>query len=267
VDPGLQLEQADHKDSNINRENQDLYHSVIGSLLYVSTIARPDIGDAIRLLSSFFSNSDISHFNAVKSLLRYLKGTKHFGLVYRSDSSGLLNCFADANWKSDHVTGKSVSGFICFLGSNAISWASRKQSCVATSTAESEYYSLHSASEEVRALRNLLFEMGDSNLQPTIIFEDNNSTISFANNASSSTKMRSFDLKYFSVREDVADKIIKVVKVESRENIADIFTKSLGRLLFEDFRNRLFNSVPFKERGKYCCFSKTNRIMNVYCTC
>ncbi|UYV78589.1 hypothetical protein LAZ67_16002081 [Cordylochernes scorpioides] len=120
---------------------------------------RPDIAYAVSYLSKFNSSPLQQHWNAVKHLFIYLKKTKDLKLVF-SKTGKKLAAFADADWGSDKEDRKSYSGYIFVLGRVAISWCSRKQKCVALSTAEAEYYAMCEAAKEALWFTSFMEEIG-----------------------------------------------------------------------------------------------------------
>jgi hypothetical protein len=114
------------------------YRSMIGSLLYL-TSTRPDIQFTICLCTRFQASSRTSHWQAVKSILRYLCHTPDFGLWYSASYSLALHGFSDADFAGCRLDRKSTSRTCQFFGSSLVSWSSRKQSSVAQSTTEAEY--------------------------------------------------------------------------------------------------------------------------------
>ena len=122
-----------------------LYQSAVGKLLYLSGWTRPDITFAVSNATRFCSRPSKEHWVAVKRILRYLKGTINYGLMY-SRSSGsdgkMMIGYSDANWAGDVNDRKSTSGYLFMVSGVPISWKSKKQTCVALSTAEAEYIAL-----------------------------------------------------------------------------------------------------------------------------
>ncbi|CAH9117537.1 unnamed protein product [Cuscuta europaea] len=114
------------------------YRVIIGSLLY-HTSSRPDIIFATCLCARFQANPKESHLNAVKRILRYLKGTVNLGLWYPKESGFDLVGYSDADFVGCKLDRKSTSGGAQFLGEKLVCWSSKKQNCVSTSTAETEY--------------------------------------------------------------------------------------------------------------------------------
>ena len=158
--------------------DQCVYQSAVGSLLYLSTRTRPDIAFAVSNVATFCSNPAKSHWIAVKRIIRYLKGTTHLGLLYTKNDLKECVGYSDADWGGDFDDHKSTSGFVFNIGGTAVSWRSKKQSCVALSTAEAEYMALASAAQEAIWMRQLITDLtSKERVQSTVIFEDNQSTI------------------------------------------------------------------------------------------
>ncbi|CAM8954290.1 unnamed protein product [Rhodiola kirilowii] len=113
-----------HLHPNTGKPQSQLeYAKVIGSLMYAMTSTRPDIAFAVGKLSRYTSNPSMQHWQAIHRVLRYLKGTMNFGLVY-SDFPSDIEGFSDASWISNEEDHSSTSGWVFLLGGGAISWAS-----------------------------------------------------------------------------------------------------------------------------------------------
>ena len=106
------------------------YRQVIGALQYLS-FTRPDIAFAVNKLAQFMHRPTTDHWSLAKRLLRYLKGTIGHGLLLRRDSPITLHAYSDADWAGNLDDRTSTSAYVLFLGSNAISWSSRKQKSIA----------------------------------------------------------------------------------------------------------------------------------------
>jgi len=136
-----------------------LYRSIVGSLQYLS-LTRPDVSFAVNKVCQFLQRPTINHWTAVKRILRYLKHTLFHGLFIRRQSSPQLHAYSDADWAGCPDDRRSTGGYCIYLGSNLISWSSRKQATVSRSSTEAEYRSLANATAELQWLQSLLKELG-----------------------------------------------------------------------------------------------------------
>lgn len=139
-----------------------VYRQLVGGLQYL-LLTRPDIAFTVDKLSQFMHAPTTAHWTTAKRLLRYLNGTRDFGLCLLRDSSISLHCFSDADWGGDCDDCTSTWAFVLFLGPNPpnpISWSSKKQRSVARSSTEAEYCAIASAAAEVLWVLSLLSTMG-----------------------------------------------------------------------------------------------------------
>ncbi|XP_035840281.1 secreted RxLR effector protein 161-like [Helianthus annuus] len=114
------------------------YSRAIGSLMYVMISTRPHIAYAFGKLSRYTSNLGASHWQAMNQVFRYLKGTMKYGLTCTRFPS-VLKGYADASWINNKEDHSSTSGWTFLLGGGAISWASKKHTCITDSTMESKF--------------------------------------------------------------------------------------------------------------------------------
>ncbi|KAL0319910.1 UNVERIFIED_CONTAM: Retrovirus-related Pol polyprotein from transposon TNT 1-94 [Sesamum radiatum] len=131
------------------------YAKIIGSVMFLMNYTRPDIAYAVSRLSRYTHNPNKDHWDALRRLLRYLKGTMNLCLHFNKYPA-VLEGFCDANWVTDNDEVSSTSGYVFTLGGGAISWKSAKQTCIARSTMESEFIALELAGQEAEWLRNLV---------------------------------------------------------------------------------------------------------------
>ena len=106
-------------------------------------------------VAKFSSHPTIQHWTGVKRIMRYLKGITNIGLLYSKQESCKCVGYSDSDWGGDLDDRKSTSGYFFQIGSGPVSWRSKKQSCVALSTAEAEYMALASAGQEAVWMRLL----------------------------------------------------------------------------------------------------------------
>ena len=128
-----------------NPISQLSYSKIIGSLMCAMTSTRPDIAYAVGKLSRYTRNLGPSHCIAIRRVLRYLIGTMSHGLCYNREYP-VLEGYSDASWITNKEDSSSTSGWIFIYGGGAISWSSKKQTCISDSTMTSEFIALISAS-------------------------------------------------------------------------------------------------------------------------
>ena len=160
VQNGLKLHQMDITTAFLN-----------GELLYLSVATRPDIAFAVSNVAKYCAKPTKQHWIAVKRIMRYLKGTLNYGLCYTSSHNTQCVGFSDADFAGDTDDRKSTTGYMFKMSGTAISWRSKKQTCVALSTAEAEYIALASAGQETVWIRQLLSDMRSAPTGPTVILK------------------------------------------------------------------------------------------------
>ncbi|XP_059626128.1 uncharacterized mitochondrial protein AtMg00810-like [Cornus florida] len=188
--------------SDVDQIDTTAYHSIIGALQYL-TFTRPDIIHAVNRVCQHFNNPTLVHIKAVKRILRYLKGTQHFGLRYLSQSSSSLYGFSDADWAGCPTIRRNTTGFCVFFGANCVSWCSKKQPTVARSSSEAEYQSMASTTAEITWLTFLLRDIGITLCQPPQLFCDNISALHMSVNPMFHARSKHIELDYHFVREKV----------------------------------------------------------------
>jgi hypothetical protein len=172
------------------------YANLIGSLMYLAVATRPDIAYSVNKLAQYTSEPRSKHWTAIKRIFRYLKGTKHHGIVYGGSPEVLddkLNFYCDADWASDHDR-KSISGYVVTIAGGAVAWSSKKQATVAPSTPEAEYIAAAHVAKQVLWHRSLITEIGFDLITPSIIFSDNQSAISIAHHPEFHARTKHIDI-------------------------------------------------------------------------
>ncbi|XP_037497291.1 secreted RxLR effector protein 161-like [Jatropha curcas] len=158
--------------SSLSAEDSNLFQVIIGALQYLS-LTRPDVSFSVHHLSQFVHCPSIKHWCAVKRILRYLQQTKDHGLHITRSSHFHIHAYTDATWTSDVIDRKSISGMTVYVGTNLISWATKKQKLVARSSTEAEYRALGTVTAEITWLLSLINEIGLPNPSPPTIWCDN----------------------------------------------------------------------------------------------
>lgn len=212
------------------------YQEAIGSLLYLSQGMRPDICYIVNKLSSFNNKPELQHWLAVKRVLRYIKGTRDYKLIFNQNKEEeKVFGYCDSDWASDTNGRRSCSGYTFLFQGASISWCSKRQSTVALSTMEAEYMSLATATQEAMWLRNLErelhFNITDA---PTVINCDNQSAIKFAGNDSYCARSKHIDIRFHFVREKIVNNEIKLSYIGTQDMVADVLTKAVPQKKTDD---------------------------------
>lgn len=208
------------------------YQNLVGSLLYLAITTRPGIMYTVNVLSQFNGNFSNAHWMAAKRVLRYLKHTIDYGIMFRKSNDD-LGGYADADWGSNMDDRRSYTGYAFKLSDGPISWETKKQRTVALSSAEAEYMSLTEASKEAIHLKNILHEMGLRPDRPVKLFNDNRSAQSMAKNPTVNNRSKHIDIRHHFIKEAIVDKKVILEYLETESMPADIFTKTLNPPKFE----------------------------------
>lgn len=222
------------------------YREAVGSLIYLSTCTRPDITFVVSKLSQHFAEPTEEHWNTVKHVFRYLKGTAEQESCFkRSETEKLgLRVYSDADWASDVTDRRSTSGYCASLseGSSLISWKARKQATVALSTCEAEYISLASAIQECMYLEQLLRGIDKYQYAQTKVYEDNQGTIALAKNPVNRQRCKHIDIKYHFIRETVNSGRVILEYCPTEQMIAEVLTKPTTKIKLKKFAQDLFGT-------------------------
>lgn len=214
------------------------YQQLIGSLMYLSILTRPDISFCVSYLSQFNNCNSEIHWKHAKRVLKYLSYTKSFGLMYVKNDSDIVG-FVDADWASDTVDRRSYTGF-CFIYSGCIvSHECKKQQTVALSSTEAEYMAICEASKEAIFLKNLLHELVNRNDGPILLYNDNQSAQKLSENCMYHKRSKHIDVRFHFIREAVENKLVKIKYLNTTEMPADLFTKSLCKVKHNNFVKKI----------------------------
>ena len=234
MEPCVKLQKVEGKPL----EDVKKFRQLVGSLFYL-TITRPDIAYSVGVVSQFMDKPCVGHLIAAKRILRYVKGSLGFGLMYRQNMQFSLCGFVDADWAGDINDRRSTTGYCFNTGSAVVSWCSKKQRTIALSSTEAEYMAATMATQECIWLKRLIQDVTTKMEFPIPIHCDNESAIKLAGNPIFHARTKHIEVHYHFVREKVLNEEIKLQKVSSKDQVADIFTKALAKTLFEKFRTDL----------------------------
>ncbi|XP_058742222.1 secreted RxLR effector protein 161-like [Vicia villosa] len=194
---------------------------------------------AVSLISRYMENPKESHLLAAKRILRYLRGTTNFGIVYKKGENADLIGYTDSDYAGDIDDRKSTSGYVFILGSGAISWSSKKQEIVTLSTTEAEYVAATTCACQAFWLKRILEGLNfgqEREVDATAIYCDNSSAIKLSKNLVLHGRSKHIDVKFHFIRNLAKDGVIELHYCKSEDQIADIMTKPLKVASFQKLR-------------------------------
>ncbi|KAE8698382.1 putative ribonuclease H protein [Hibiscus syriacus] len=224
------------------------YASAVGSLMFAMICTRPDIAQAVGVVSRYMTNPGKENWNTVKRILRYIKGTSNVALCY-GGSNLLINGYVDSDYAGDLDKSKSTTGYVFKVVGGAVSWVSKLQSVVVTSTTEAEYVAATQASKETIWLKMLLEELGH-NQEYVSLFCDSQSALHLARNPTFHSRTKHIRFQYHFIREKVEEGTVDVQKIHTKDNIADFMMKSINADKFTWCRSSCGLSETVKSLSK-----------------
>jgi hypothetical protein len=199
------------------------YANAVGSLMYAMVSTRPNISHAVGVVSRYMENPGKEHWEVVKWVLRYLRGTSNYSITYDGSSDSICG-YVDSYFAGDLDKRRSTSGYVFTLAGGPVSWMSKLQNIVALSTTEAEYMAASHACKEEIWLKGLLGEFGRMQDKVKVLC-DSQSAIHLARNPSYHSKTKHISIKYHFVRQVVDEGGVALEKVHTKVNSADMFTK------------------------------------------
>ncbi|WKA06698.1 hypothetical protein VitviT2T_024587 [Vitis vinifera] len=214
-----------------DKEKEDMrrvpYASAVGSLMYAMVCTRPDIAYAVGVVSRFLSNPGRHHWEAVKWIMRYLRGTSKLKLTFGSGKPIFVG-YTDSDMTGDVDNRRSTSGYLMTFSGGAVSWQSRLQKCVALSTTEAEYIAAAEACKELLWMKCFMQELGFKQ-QRYVVYCDNQSAIHLSKNSTYHARSKHIDVRYHSMRDALNDNLFEIEKIHTDNNGSDMLTKTLPR--------------------------------------
>ena len=210
-------------------KRQSIYRSIVARLQYAATWVRFDISYTVAQLARFCASAGPKHWAALHHVIEYLSKYPSLKLEYRRITSGPkgLDGFCDADW-GNSSTRRSTTGTIFRYNGAPISWRSKQQKTISLSTAEAEYYSASEGAVQALYIRGLLINMGFDPDGWTPIHEDNNACIEWGNNViGGRERAKHIDIRKHFAHEVIQNGHIRLVRVDTANQLADVFTKSL----------------------------------------
>lgn len=208
------------------------YSSAVGSLMYAMVCSMPDLSFAMSLVSRYMANPGKEHWKAVQWIFRYLRGTFNVCLKFGRTGEGLAG-YVDSDFaSSDLDKRRSLTGYVFTVGGCAVSWRATLQPVVAQSTTEAEYMAITEACKESVWLKGLYAELcGDNSC--INLFCDSQSAIYLTKDQMFHERTKHIDVKYHYVRDIVEQGKLKVCKISTHDNPADMLTKPVPVAKFE----------------------------------
>jgi hypothetical protein len=219
----------------LDSAGQKRYQQIVGCLNYAAHVTRPDVAYAVSQLSRATQNPRGRHMAAAERCVCYLAGTADWGLHYMKQAGCYLECYVDANLGSS-VDHKSMTGIVLQVAGGPVFWTARKQDRVCSSTCDSESLAIMTAVQYVEHARDTLEEMGQVQMWPTPVFNDNSAAVKLCIDPRSHHKSIQLTRPMAYVRERTDRGIIAPVHVRTTEMPADFFTKRLNPAAFESCR-------------------------------
>lgn len=254
-------------DNNIllNGSDQDLradrssYQQAIGSWMYLGVLTRPDIAFTLGRLSQFMADPTMTHAKALKKLSKYIRSTFDLGITFRRDENKTLEGYSDSDFAMDKSDRISILGNVFMLAGGPVSWMSRKQRSVATSTMEAEYMAMSACAKRSQFLAQVLRDMGchhavgSSPWKPLIkeshkhllgsptnqvkVYGDNQAALTLMKEPHTHDRAKHIDIAYHFVRDLFKRGRIHVEFVRTADMVADGLTKPLQGIHFQRFVN------------------------------
>ncbi|GJV04426.1 retrovirus-related pol polyprotein from transposon TNT 1-94 [Tanacetum coccineum] len=213
------------------------YRGMIGTLMYL-TASRPDFTFVVCMCARYQAKPAEKHLHAVKKIFKYLRGSVNRGLWYPKDSSIALTAYANADHAGCQDTRLSTSGCMQLLGYRLISWSSKRQKSAAIFSTKAEYIAFSGCCAQVPWMRSQLTDYG-LGFNKIPMYCDNKSAIALCCNNVQHSRSKHIDIRFHFIKEQVENGVVELYFVNTEYQLADIFTKALGRERIEFLINKL----------------------------
>ncbi|MED6336515.1 MAG: reverse transcriptase domain-containing protein [Actinomycetota bacterium] len=238
-DPSLadMVKTAKAKKHDVDTNTAKEYRRIVGKILYVCVMVRPDLAWSVGQLSQALTCPTSELLAQARQVVSYLYNTRDLGLRYKKGDKSKMYGMSDANW----ATSRSTSGWVFFLAGAFISGKSAKQLSIAMSSTEAEIMAASLAALEavfLLALYELCMGVKHGSVK---LFVDNSGAVDMSKDYVANNRTRHIERRHLKIRELVQRSIIDTKWIKTDDNVADIFTKYLGRDKFKKFRSELLN--------------------------
>ena len=266
-DPDVKLQEALAKRMGIS------YRQGVGELIYAMVTCRPDISFAVVKLAQFSSCPAECHYNGLRHCLKYLRATKSDGIHYWRSTPNMalekgpvpnvssadqdiladdrpqhhpatFHGYADSDWATCPLTRRSFTGTCMLLAGAVIAYKTRLQPTVALSSTEAEFMAACDAGKICLFVRSIMHDLGIPQDAASFLYEDNEGAIAMANAQKPTTRTRHMDIRYFAIVDWVERDLLVLDYVHTSKNLADNFTKPLGRIQFHRHVDFILGHIP-----------------------
>nr|XP_016461238.1 PREDICTED: uncharacterized mitochondrial protein AtMg00810-like [Nicotiana tabacum] len=209
-------------------KDPSIYQGLVGRLLYL-TMTRPDLAFAVQVLSQFMHCPKDPHLEYALRVVKYTMAEPGLGVLMPAESISKLTAYCDLDWGACVETKRSVTGYLVKFGGSLISWKSNKQENVFRSSVEAEFRSMASCTAEITWLVGMFKELGIHVDLPVQLMCDNKPSIEITANPISHERTKHIDINYHFVRERIIHGLIKTEHVSTKEKLAHLLIKGLGK--------------------------------------
>jgi hypothetical protein len=211
------------------------FREALGALMYASVVSRPNITYAVGQLARYQDSPGPTHWNALKHIYQYLKGTLDLELVLggQDDDDAPIG-YSDADGMSTEGR-HAISGYVFTIGTGAVSWSSKRQDLVTLSTTEAEYVAQTHAAKEAIWLRSFVADVFGPRTDSILLRSDNQSAIALARDDRFHARTKHIDIRFHFIRYAIADGRIRLEYCPTEDMVADVLTKALPSLKAKHF--------------------------------
>jgi len=218
------------------------YLEAVSLFMYTSLSTCPDISFAVQTVSQFSKNPGLAHWDAVKQIFHYLKGTADLWLSCRAVKDNLVGyADVDGSMAEDRHT---ISGYAFMLFGGTVSWSAKWQEIVSLSTMESKYVAITHAAKEGLWIRSLLSQLFPGKLDPTTLFSDNQSTVTLTKDHQYHTRTKHIDIQFHFICYVIENSSIRLIYCPTNDMVTDMLTKALPSMKVKHFASQLRLSAP-----------------------
>ena len=203
------------------------YREAVGCLMFLQSCTRPDIAYNVVTAAQFNERPGKSHIQALKRIMRYLQKTKDLRIMYGNNGLDLV-VYSDSDYASCPDTRKCFAGRLAILNGGPVTWKSKKMESVTLSTTEAEYMAVTEAVKDVLWLRQLLDDMVCGQTLPTVVYCDNQAAIHMTSSEEFHPRTKHIDVRHHFIKQEIERGNIMVKYVNTKEQAADMMTKSLN---------------------------------------